>query len=221
MLSSDEVKKYIESMLGGTGDVKVNIELYTEDFQEIEKATCAQVAPYYSGRRYVVADSSPVDLSNHHPSAIINVYNTNDDILMSAEDFAFGGQNMIIYNSDFTQRYASYTAYKMLYNEYKYEKAQDWKLVGNQLYIHGFNNQVLIEMLISPQCFSDIEKNSEFYPWVLDFALAKAKEVVGRKRSKYVVEGSPYVLDGDRLIQEGIQEQQDLKSKLTGDIFII
>ena len=220
-MQSDELKKHIETMLGGTGDNKVKIELATDDFNEIEKSTLAQIAPYYSGRRYVVADGSPVDLSHHEPTAIVNVYDTSDEILLSAEDFAFGGQNIIIYNSDFTQRYASYIAYKMLYKEYQYQKAQDWKLIGNTLYIHGFNRQTLIEMLVNPRTISDVEKNSEFYPWVLDYSVALAKEIVGRKRSKYIVEGSPYQLDGDRLISEGLAEQEDLKSKLTGDIFVI
>lgn len=220
-MKSDEVKKHIETMLGGTGTNKVKIELDQEDFDQIEKSTLAEIAPYYSGRRYVVADGSPVDLSNHEPIAIVNVYNTSDEILLSAEDFAFGGQNIIIYNSDFTQRYASYVAYKMLYNEYNYQKTQNWKLMGNTLYIHGFNKQSLIEMIVNPRTFSEVEKTSEFYPWVLDYALALAKEVVGRKRSKYIVEGSPYQLDGDKLLQEGLQEQEALKASLTGDIFII
>lgn len=220
-MKSDDLKKYIETMLGGTGDNKVNVELATEDFQEIEKATLAEIAPYYSGRRYVVSDTNPVDLSNHEPIAVINVYNTSDNILLSAEDFAFGGQNIIIYNSDFTQRYASYTAYKMLYNEYKYQKAQDWRLINNNLYIHGFNKQVLIEMLVNPKTIADVDPASEFYPWVLDYSLALAKEIVGRKRSKYIVEGSPYQLDGDRLLTEGILEKENLKAKLIGDIFVI
>lgn len=220
-MRSDDLKKHIETLLGGTGENKVNIELDKEDFDQIEAATLAQIAPYYSGRRYVVADSSPVDLSHHEPTAVVNIYDTSDEILLSAEDFAFGGQNIIIYNSDFTKRYASYIAYKMLYKEYQYQKAQDWKMIGNTLYIHGFNKQVLIEMLVNPKTMSDVEKNSEYYPWVLDYSLALAKEVVGRKRSKYIVEGSPYQLDGDRLIAEGLQEQENLKAKLTGDIFVI
>lgn len=220
-MQSDELKKHIESMLGGTGDNKVKVELSTEDFNEIEKSTLAQIAPYYSGRRFVVADSNVVDLSHHEPIAIVNVFDTSDEILLSAEDFAFGGQNIIIYNSDFTQRYASYVAYKMLYKEYNYQKAQNWKLIGTTLYIHGFNKQTLIEMIVNPRTMSDVEKNSEWYPWVLDYALALAKEIVGRKRSKYIVEGSPYQLDGDKLLSEGLEEQEALKSKLTGDIFVI
>lgn len=220
-MKSDEVKKYIETMLGGSGEKAVKVELATEDFNEIEKATLSQIAPYYSGRRFVVSNEAVVDLSNHEPIAVVNVYDTSDEILLSAEDFAFGGQNIIIYNSDFTQRYASYVAYKMLYNEYRYQKAQNWKMIGTTLYIHGFNKQTLIEMLVNPRTLSDVEKNSEFYPWILDYSVALAKEIVGRKRSKYIVEGSPYQLDGDKLLQEGLAEQEALKAKLTGDIFVI
>ena len=220
-MKSEDLKKHIEALLGGKGKNKVKIELDKEDFDAIEKKALAQIAPYYSGRRYVVAEKETVDLSNHNPTAIVNVYDTSDMILLSAEDFAFGGQNVIIYNSDFSDRFASYMAYKMLYKEYSYLKCQNWKMVGKTLYIHGFNKQTLIEMLVNPTSISDVESNSEFYPWVLDYALALAKEVVGRKRSKYTVEGSPYQLDGDRLIQEGTQEQAELESKLTGDIFVL
>ena len=89
-MQSEELKKHLETMLGGTGDKHVNVELSYDDFNEIEKSTLAQIAPYYSGRRYVVADNSPVDLSNHEPIAVVNVYDTSDSILLSAEDFAFG-----------------------------------------------------------------------------------------------------------------------------------
>lgn len=220
-MKDDDLKKHIETVLGGTGSKKVNIELDKDDFTQIIKSTLAQIAPYYSGRRFVIAESDVVDISAHDPVAIINVYDTSDTVLLSAEDFAFGGQNIIIYNSDFTDRYASYLAYKMLYNEYNYLKCQNWKLVGNTLYIHGFKGQTLIEMLVNPKSMSDVEMNSEFYPWVLDYSVALAKEIVGRKRSKYIVEGSPYQLDGDKLLSEGIQEQSDLKAKLVGDIFVI
>ena len=221
MSNDSKVKSYIEAVLGGTGDTKLKIELAIDDYNEIIKGTLAQIAPYYSGRRYVVLNQDHVDISDWHFTAITKVYDTSDAILISAEDFAFGGQNIVIYSSDFSERYASYTAYKMLYNEFKYQKAQNWKIVGNTLYIHGFDKQTLVEMIVCPETMSDVETNSEFYPWILDYAVAKAKEIVGRKRSKYTVEGSPYQLDGDKLIQEGLQEQENLKSKLTGDIFIL
>lgn len=220
---SDKLKKQIETMLGGTGNNKVNIELSTEDYNVIEAKALDTIAPYYSGKRYVVANTDVVDLSLHSPIAVTNIWDTSDSVLISAEDFAFGGQNIIIYNSDFTDRYASYMAYKMLYNEYYYLKSQSWKFIDNILYIHGFKGQTLVELLVRPRVLNDIDERSQYFPWIEDYALALAKEVVGRKRSKYIVADAPYQLDGDKILSEGLQEQEALKNKLDnmGEIFVI
>lgn len=222
-MTEKQVKDYITTMLGGTGEAKVNVELDDEDLQAVINKALATVAPFYSGKRFIYCQKDHIDLSLEDPVAIVDVYDTSDSVLISAEDFAFGGQNIVIYNSDFVDRYATYATYKMLYNEYNHLKSQSWKYVNKILYVHGFKTSVLIEMLVRPRVMSDIEDRAEVCPWILDYCLALAKELVGRKRSKYTIQGAPYQLDGERLISEGLQEQADLTSRLQtmGDIFVL
>ena len=93
--------------------------------------------------------------------------------------------------------------------------------MGEILYLDDYSNSVVIEALVRPEDLSDIDPESEYYAWVKDYTLALAKETVGRIRSKFQVDGSPYQLDGERLISEAQSAKQDLESKLTGTIFII
>ena len=114
-----------------------------------------------------------------------------------------------------------YTCYKMLYNELNYTKDINFRYIKPKLYLDDYTNSVVIEALVRPEDLSDIDPESEYYAWVKDYTLALAKETVGRIRSKFQVDGSPYQLDGERLISEAQSAKQDLESKLTGTIFII
>ena len=73
--------------------------------------------------------------------------------------------------------------------------------------------------IIAPGCGRPVKTIALFRQ--KDYTLALAKETVGRIRSKFQVDGSPYQLDGERLISEAQSAKQDLESKLTGTIFII
>lgn len=209
---------YIRKSLGGS---YVDIELTDEDIEVIINTTLSKIAPYYSGRRYVQASGNAIDLSEHNPIAITSVFECETADLVSIEDFAFGGQNLVIYSADFRDRYTSYTAYKMLYNQFRDLKGADYRYIKPTLYIDGYNSEVLIEMIVRPTKITDIEDTSQWFIWVREYALALAKEIVGRVRSKYTVEGSPYSLDGATLLQEAQSEKTRLESILEGDIFIV
>ena len=109
----------------------------------------------------------------------------------------------------------------MMYNEFQNLKGINFKWMKPNLYLDGYEDEVIIEALVRPLALSDIEESSEYYSWVKDYALALAKEVVGRTRTKFAVDGSPYQLDGDRLLQEAQSSKQELESRLVGSLFII
>ena len=114
-----------------------------------------------------------------------------------------------------------YNCYKMLYNELNNLKGIGFRYIKPMLYIDGYKDDVLIEALVRPESLYDIDRASEYFAWVKDYCLALAKEVVGRTRSKFSVTGSPYQLDGDRLISEALQSKQELEAQLIGSIFIL
>lgn len=217
-LSVSYMKNYIEKSLGGS---YVDIELTDEDIKVIIDQTLNKIAPYYSGRRYVQASGDCINLAEHNPIAITNVFECQAAALVSIEDYAFGGQNLVIYSADFRDRYTSYTAYKMLYNQFRDLKGADYRYIKPNLYIDGYNKEVLIEMIVRPTKLTDIEDTTQWFSWVKEYALALAKEIVGRVRSKYTVEGSPYALDGQTLLQEAHAEKIKLESVLEGDIFVV
>ena len=217
-MTNASLTKYVKTQLGISW---VDVEVETKDMNVLIQKALDKIAPYYDGKRYVLGNGKVVDLSLHDPVAITRVFETKSSSLISLEDYAFGGQNIILYTADFRDRYVSYTAYKMLYNQYKDLKGADYRYIKPYLYLDGYNQDTLIEMIVRPKVLSDIEDTSMFYTWVQEYVLALVKEMVGRVRSKFSVDGSPYALDGATLLSEASQEKERLESQLLGDIFVV
>lgn len=218
-MPNDELKKYIRSMLG---ESYVDVEITDKDIDVIIKQTLDKVAPYYDGRRYILGTGKVIDLSDHSAiKEIVNVYNTKSTNIYSLQEYVFGGNGIMIYSSRIMDRLELYTCYKMLYNELENCKGVNFRWIKPTLYLDNYDENVVIEALVRPEGLSDIDPSSEYYAWVKDYALALAKELVGRTRSKFSVDGSPYQLDGERLISEALSAKQELESKLIGSIFIL
>jgi hypothetical protein len=217
-MSKDDLVQYIKTMLGESG---VDVELKDEDYNAIIKQTLDKISPYYTGRRYIIGSGNVINLSDHNITTIINVFDAKQAQLYSMEDVVLGGENIIVFSNNVMNRIESYTTYKMLWNEIQNLKGVNFRYIEPNLYLDGYSGQVLIEALVRPTSLADIEPNSEFYPWVKDYALAKAKEVVGRIRSKYTVDSSPYQLDGNTLLSEATARMAELEQQLIGTIFVI
>lgn len=218
-MPNEELKSYIKTMLG---DSYVDVELTDEDLSVIIKQALDKIAPYYDGRRYILGTGNVINLSDHTAiKEIIHVYNTKNANIYSLQEYVFGGNGIMIYSSRIMDRLKLYTCYKMMYNELQYTKDINFRYIKPNLYLDNYEDSVVIEALVRPEDLSDIEPSSEYYAWVKDYTLALAKETVGRIRSKFNVDGSPFSLDGERLISEAQAEKQNLESKLVGTIFII
>lgn len=218
-MSNDELKKYIKTMLG---ESFVDVELEDTDIDNIVKQTLDKVAPFYDGRRYILGQGKIINLSDHPGiKEIVNVYNTKHENIFNLQDYVFGGSGIMIYSANLIDKLKTYVCYQMMYNEFQNLKGINFKWMKPNLYLDGYEDEVIIEALVRPLALSDIEESSEYYSWVKDYALALAKEVVGRTRTKFAVDGSPYQLDGDRLLQEAQSSKQELESRLVGSLFII
>ena len=219
-MSDKELRDYIESMLGSS---YVDIELTDDDYNVIIKQTLNKVAPYYDGRRFILGQGTVIDLSDHPGiKEIINVYDTKEVNIFSLQDYVFGGNGIMIYSSNLIDKLETYVCYQMMYNEFNNLKGINFRYIKPNLYITGYESeQVLIEAIVRPEALSDIERTSEYFYWIKDYALALAKEIVGRTRTKFAVDGSPYQLDGNTLLQEAQSEKQALESKLIGSLFVV
>lgn len=219
-MPNSELKTYIKTMLG---ESYVEVELTDEDLNTIIKQTLDKVAPYYDGRRYILGQGNVIDLSDHASSIkeIINVFNTKNVNIYSLQEYVFGGSGIMIYSAKIMDRLKLYNCYKMMYNELQFTKDINFRYIKPNLYLDNYDDEVIIEALVRPEALSDIDPESEYYSWVKEYALALAKMTVGRIRSKFTTEGSPYQLDGNTLLSEGQQMKTELENKLTGTIFVL
>lgn len=213
-----DIKTYVKTQLG---DSLVDVEVEDKGLDTLIKMALDKLAPYYEGHRFVQASGNVIDLSEHKPIAIEKVYNVKNDQIVSLQDYAFGGTGVIIYDTSFTNRIISYQAYKMFWDELQYQKGINFKFINNILYLDGYQDTVLIDMLVRPKVISDIEDNSQYCPWIKEYVLALTKEMLGRIRGKFSVDGSPYTLDSAQLLSEAQSEKTNLESQLIGEIFVV
>ena len=217
-MTEADVRRYVRTQLGISW---VDVEAETKDINEMITMALDKLAPYYEGHRFVQASGKVIDLSLHHPLTIEKVYNTKDNQIMSMQEYAFGGTGVVLYDATFMDRLISYNAFKMLWNELQYQKGENYKLIGETLYLDGYYDSVLIDMLVRPKVVSDVEENSMYCSWVKEYVLALTKEILGRIRGKFNVDGSPYNLDAGQLLQEAAQEKANLEAQLLGEIFVV
>lgn len=217
-MTEADVRNYVKTQLGVTW---VDVEAEDKDITTMIKMTLDKLAPYYEGVRYVQASGKVIDLSLHDPVAIRNVWNCENSDLLSAQEYAFGANGIYIYDSTFMDRLLSFQTYKVLQNELNYQKSINYKYIKPNLYLDDYNDTVLIEMTVRPKVVSDVEDDSMYCSWVKEYTLALTKELVGRVRSKFSVDGSPYTLDGNTLLQEAAAEKANLENQLIGEIYIL
>ena len=214
-MTKEQVSSYITAMLGGN---KVKIELESEDLDEIVDQAIAKLRPHYSGVRYIqVQGPGPIDVSSHNIIDVIKLYETGSTGIDQLQSQMFLNPGVFVYNSDFKDNYISYLTYAKLAAAYQATNNLTWRFDHiHQLIYLNKDQEAVLECLVQLRVLSDIEPESNWVAWIKDYCLALAKICVGRKRSKYVLTNSQYQLDGDRLIQEGITERDNLESKLIG-----
>lgn len=217
-MTKSELQDYVKTQLGVSW---VDVEIENKDFDSLIKMALDKLTPYYEGHRFIQASGKVIDLSEHHPLTIEKVYNTKDSFLPTLQEYAFGGAGVVLFDSSFMQRLISYDSYRVLWNEIKYQKGMNYKLIGETLYLDDYSDSVLIDILVKPIVISDVEDGSMYHSWVKEYVLALSKELLGRVRGKFNVQGSPYELDSSQLLSEAQQEKANLEAQLQGEIFVV
>ena len=88
-----------------------------------------------------------------------------------------------------------------------------WDAPEKQLYLSTnppFPSIVTVQYIPD---YKDVSEITDTYweNYILRFAVAFAKEILGRVRSKYELQGAQYVLDGKAILAEGLQEQKEIR----------
>lgn len=212
-----EAKLFIKTMLA---DFQMTIELTDPEYDIIEKQTMDVLAPYYEGTKYIYGKSPIIDLSNYpEVTSVHKIYESNEQSSEFLQTLYFGQPGVYIWDSNTMDSYLQYVSLQMLYSNFKPMKSQTWKYIAPKVYTHGFDDRdVIIECFVRPTKFSDIDPASQMYPLAKEYALALAKEIVGRTRSRFTVAGSPYQLDGAALIAEAQQEKASVLERIVPPI---
>jgi len=213
-----EAKRFIKSMLGNSN---MEIELQDEDYEVIERQTMNVIAPYYEGTKYIYGSGDVIDLSNYpEVISVHQIFDTNkqDDEFIQA--LYFGQPGVYIWDSTTMNNYLQYVSLQYLFTNFRTMKSKNWKYIKPFVYVHGYTGNVIMECFVRPTKFSDIDPESDKYALAQQYALALAKEIVGRTRSRFTIAGSPYQLDGQALIQEAQQEKADVIARIIPEIRI-
>lgn len=211
-----EAKRFIKTMLGNSN---MEIELQDADYEVIERQTMNVIAPYYEGTKYIYGSGDVIDLSNYpEVISVHQIFDTTkqDDEFIQA--LYFGQPGVYIWDSNTMNNYLQYVSLQYLFNNFTTMKSKTWKYIRPYVYIHGFTGNVILECFVRPSKFSDIDPESDKYALAQQYALALAKEIVGRTRSRFTIAGSPYQLDGAALIQEAQQEKADVIARIIPEI---
>lgn len=207
-----EAKLFIKAMLGNSN---IEIELTDSDYDIIERQTLNVFAPYYEGTKYIYGTAPKVDLTNY--PEVISVHNvlltesSSDEFIQS---LFLGQPGVYIWDSSTMDSYLQYVSLQTLYSNFKPMRSQTWKFIKPNVFLHGCSGNVILECFVRPTKFSDIDPESSNYPLMLEYALALAKEIVGRTRSRFTVAGSPYQLDGAALLAEAQAEKEAVLAKI-------
>lgn len=213
--TDSEAKRFIKAMLG---ESNMEIELQEQDYDIIETQTLDVLAPYYQGVKYIYSsNTSIVDLSNFpEVVSVHNVLTSTKDSSNFLQALYLGAPGVYIWDSTTMNHYLQYVALSWLYTNFIPMRSATWKFLKPVVYLHGFESSqsVLLECYVRPTKFSDIDKDSDKYYLMKQYALALAKEIVGRTRSRFTIAGAPYQLDGDKLIAEAQQEKEAVMSRI-------
>lgn len=207
-----EAEMFIKHMLG---ESNMDIELQPKDYEIIEQHTLDILAPYYPGTKFIYGNGPVIDLSLYpEVTSVHNVLECQTDSDDFLKTLFFGQPGVYIWDSSTMDNMLQYVSLQTLYSNFSTVRSQTWKYIKPKCYIHGYRGQVILECFVRPTKFSDLDKQSHVYGLAKQYALALAKEIVGRTRSRFTVDGAPYHLDGDQLIQEAAAEKQDVLSRI-------
>lgn len=99
------------------------------------------------------------------------------------------------------------------------QRVIEFKQIEDKLYLYNFTGLVTVEYM--PKIVSYDSLDEKLQTWVKDYTLALCKETIGRVRSKFRSNASPFELDGDTLLNEALDAQRELNDNLrdTGEGF--
>lgn len=213
-----------------TGDV-LDLELSDASLTKIINKSLREVQRYIDTVASVtVPYTKCIDVTDYNISAIIGIrraegfaVDTDEENGSSAMDPMYATQWQLLSGigsirnmTDYTYNYAAWNTLLQIKNTTSTDLAFHFDKPTNKLYINVSSNLPdRITILYIPR-FNDVsEITSDFWiDVIIRMAIAEAKIVVGRVRSKFKQSNALWSMDGETLLQEGTTELTNLRQEL-------
>lgn len=208
----------------------MSLELSDESLTKIVNMSLREIQRYIDTIAVItVPFEKCIDLSNYHVSAVIGVRRAVGELANDSKPgstvmdplymtrWQILSRNGNISNvQDYVYNYASWSTIQQMENTTSTDLANYYDKINNKLYVNvNSNYPERITILYVPR-FDDVSQIvSDFWNDILvRLAVANAKCVVGRVRSKFKQSNALWTMDGDALLAEGTDELKTLRQEL-------
>ena len=218
----EDLEEYIKAMLGFP---VVDVELEEQQIKIAIEDALDDIDGYVNHSVFVTKsapNSGRIDMSDDGVDYIIQVYKVpvkgQDRLVMpyaNLEEYTLMNTDNV--SVEFEDRVFRAYLNRRVINTLKEPMSYRW--VEPYLYIdQGYPRVKKVTIEYAPY-ISEIEElpRGKWYNIVKRLALAKSKYMLGRIRGKFDVSNSPFSLDGNDLVQEGKQEEEDILQEIKDD----
>lgn len=208
----------------------VDIEISDDNFNKILDKTMRQLQPYILFTQFkTLPNSKVIDLPEDvvyvmsifrgepKQSAIPSANNLTDDEIM----FGATAHNKMLWDTGSVtggggSNLSSYYLMKLYYNTLRGNTANvDFVQNGNKLYVESAMDGSTVTIEYVPKLVSAKQITDPYWSQKLYYLfLANSKIIIGRARSKYIIQSAKYNLDGTAILEEGLQEKQQIMDEL-------
>lgn len=225
-----------EIQLKLTGDM-LELELDDDTINKVIKASLRELQRYITMTRLItIPYKSCIDLSNPddtngeylNVNAIASIYRTDNlsgtrssysalnDPMVASQWQLLNGMGNLSYFQDAVYNYSAWTTLQQIRNTTSTDLAFKFDKATNKLYINvssGTPNYITIEYIPVIEDVNEI--TSEYWiDMLMRLSLANTKVTLGRIRSRYTQSNALWSGDGDRILEEGMSELQNIQQML-------
>lgn len=223
LIRTKAIIKYIKNQLGGQ---VLDLELTDDQIKEIIDDSFKEVKHFIGDLYHITVDYQKcIDLTEYHIDSVESVLRANDTLFGNFNNILPGagyGQILGLYNNP---SYAQMLQAKRTINTISTDMQFVWDKPNRKLYTTCNMtppNQVTITYKPEYYSIEDI-KDDYWDTQIRKLSLGQCKIAIGRIRSKYTTSTGKFQLDGEKLIQEGINESTEVRNHLdiNRDIFTV
>jgi len=208
-----DIDVYRNRILSALGHPTVKVELTTEQLDNCINSAFEEIEPYITDTQLVtVPYSNRIDMSQYDVDYVVSVYKSPlSEVDPSIADYPY--YEFYLSMDSISGLIEYYAAHKL---SLSFKDRMSYRFVKPYLYVDmapPITSTITVEYVPELKDVSSVN-DPLWISLIYRLALANAKEVLGRVRGKYRVQGSPVELDPDTLLNEAQSEKESIRQKL-------